>query len=282
MKLLRYGEAGKERPGLLDADGCIRDLSAHVRDIRSDMLSPEILTALAAIDPGTLPLVKGTPRMGVPVSGVRKFLAIGLNYVDHAKESGAAIPDEPILFTKAINCLQGPNDDVMLPRDSQHSDWEVELGIVIGTTARYVSPDEALDHVAGYVLVNDVSEREYQLRRGGSWDKGKGCETFGPVGPWLVTTDELPDPQAISLRLEVNGVRHQDGNTANMIFDVKTLVSYVSGFMVLEPGDIITTGTPAGVGMGLKPDPVFLRPGDVMTLQSDQLGSQQQTVIAWR
>lgn len=282
MKLLRYGEAGKERPGLLDADGCIRDLSAHVRDIRPDMLSPEILTALAAIDPGTLPLVKGTPRMGVPVSGVRKFLAIGLNYVDHAKESGAAIPDEPILFTKAINCLQGPNDDVMLPRDSQHSDWEVELGIVIGTTARYVSPDEALDHVAGYVLVNDVSEREYQLRRGGSWDKGKGCETFGPVGPWLVTTDELPDPQAISLRLEVNGVRHQDGNTANMIFDVKTLVSYVSSFMVLEPGDIITTGTPAGVGMGLKPDPVFLSPGDVMTLQSDQLGSQQQTVIAWR
>jgi len=281
MKLLRYGPPGRERPGLLDGDGRIRDLSGHVADIGPAELSRERLAELARIDPASLPLVEGSPRMGVPVAGVRKFLAIGLNYLDHVEESGLALPGEPVLFTKAISCLQGPDDDVMLPQGSTQSDWEVELGIVIGRTARYVSEEAALDHVAGYVLVNDVSEREYQLQRGGSWDKGKGCDTFGPVGPWLVTTDEIADPQDIRLWLGVNGIPRQDGTTAQMIFGVRTLVSYVSRFVTLEPGDILTTGTPAGIGAGMKPEPLYLKPGDVMTVGSDALGTQRQSVIAW-
>jgi 2-keto-4-pentenoate hydratase/2-oxohepta-3-ene-1,7-dioic acid hydratase in catechol pathway len=282
MKLLRYGEPGRERPGLLDRDGRIRDLSGHVADIGPAELSRDRLAALSRLDPASLPLVEGSPRMGVPVSGVRKFLAIGLNYRDHAAESNLPLPEEPVLFTKAISCLQGPDDDVMLPQGSTESDWEVELGIVIGRTARYVSEEAALDHVAGYVLVNDVSEREYQHKRGGTWDKGKGCDTFGPVGPWLVTADEIADPQDIRLWLDVNGARRQDGTTARMIFSARTLISYVSRFVTLEPGDIVTTGTPAGVGAGMKPEPVYLKPGDVMTVGSDRLGTQRQSVVAWK
>jgi len=282
MKLLRYGPVGQERPGLLDQNGVIRDLSAHVADIGPDQLSQAALNSLAAIDPATLPVVEGTPRHGAPVTGTRKFIAIGLNFADHAAESGAPVPEEPIVFTKATSCIQGPNDIVMLPRDSVKSDWEVELGVVIGTTARYVEEADALDHVAGYVLVNDLSEREYQLERGGSWDKGKGCDTFGPIGPWLVTRDEVGDVQSLGMWLDVNGKRMQTGNTATMVFDVAALVAYVSRFMTLEPGDIITTGTPPGVGLGMKPEPVYLKPGDTMRLGIDKLGEQQQSVIAWR
>lgn len=282
MKLLRYGPVGQERPGLLDQNGVIRDLSAHVADIGPDQLSPAALNSLAAIDPATLPAVKGSPRYGAPVTGTRKFIAIGLNFADHAAESGAPVPEEPIVFTKATSCIQGPDDIVMLPRDSVKSDWEVELGVVIGTTARYVEEADALDHVAGYVLINDLSEREYQLERGGSWDKGKGCDTFGPIGPWLVTRDEVGDVQSLGMWLDVNGKRMQTGNTATMVFDVAALVAYVSRFMTLEPGDIITTGTPPGVGLGMKPEPVYLKPGDTMRLGIDKLGEQQQSVIAWR
>jgi 2,4-diketo-3-deoxy-L-fuconate hydrolase len=282
MKLLRYGPVGQERPGLLDQSGVIRDLSAHVADIGPDQLSPAALNTLAAIDPASLPAVDGSPRYGAPVTGTRKFIAIGLNFADHAAESGAPVPDEPIVFTKATSCIQGPDDIVMLPRDSIKSDWEVELGVVIGTTARYVEEADALDHVAGYVLVNDLSEREYQLERGGSWDKGKGCDTFGPIGPWLVTRDEVGDVQSLGMWLDVNGKRMQTGNTATMVFDVAALVAYVSRFMTLEPGDIITTGTPPGVGLGMKPEPVYLKPGDTMRLGIDKLGEQQQSVIAWR
>lgn len=282
MKLLRYGPAGQERPGLLDQNGVIRDLSAHVADIGPDQLSPAALKSLAAIDPATLPAVEGAPRHGPPVTGTRKFIAIGLNFADHAAESGAPVPEEPIVFTKATSCIQGPDDVVMLPRDSVKSDWEVELGVVIGTTARYVEEADALDHVAGYVLVNDLSEREYQLERGGSWDKGKGCDTFGPIGPWLVTRDEVGDVQSLGMWLDVNGKRMQTGNTATMVFDVAALVAYVSRFMTLEPGDIITTGTPPGVGLGMKPEPVYLKPGDTMRLGIDRLGEQNQSVIAWR
>ncbi|ASG20172.1 MULTISPECIES: fumarylacetoacetate hydrolase family protein [Nitrospirillum] len=282
MKLLRYGPVGQEKPGLLDAAGQIRDLSGHVADIGPAQLSAEGLAALAALDIASLPVVSGSPRLGVPYTGTPKFLAVGLNYADHAAESNLPLPKEPVLFTKAISCLNGPNDDVMLPQDSVKSDWEVELGIVIGKTARYVDEADALSHVAGYVLVNDVSEREYQIERGGTWDKGKGCDTFGPVGPWLVTADEIADPQNIDLWLDVNGARRQTGNTGTMIFGVATLVSYISRFVTLQPGDLITTGTPPGVGMGVKPEPVFLKAGDVMRLGSDLLGTQQQTVIAWR
>ncbi|TWB35126.1 fumarylacetoacetate hydrolase family protein [Nitrospirillum pindoramense] len=282
MKLLRYGPVGQEKPGLLDAAGQIRDLSGHVADIGPDQLSAQGLATLAALDPASLPVVSGSPRLGVPYTGISKFLAVGLNYADHAAESNLPLPKEPVLFTKAISCLNGPNDDVMLPKDSVKSDWEVELGIVIGTTARYVDEADALRHVAGYVLINDVSEREYQIERGGTWDKGKGCDTFGPVGPWLVTADEIADPQNIDLWLDVNGTRRQTGNTSTMIFGVATLVSYISRFITLQPGDLITTGTPPGVGMGMKPEPVFLKAGDVMRLGSDLLGTQQQTVIAWR
>ena len=282
MKLLRYGLSGQERPGLLDGDGRIHDLSRHVPDIGPDYLSPARLAGLAKLDPRSLPLVSGTPRLGVPVARVGKFIAIGLNFVDHAEESNLPIPKEPVVFTKAISCLAGANDRVMLPKDSAKSDWEVELGVVIGRRASYVEQTEALDHVAGYCVVNDVSEREYQIERGGTWDKGKGCDTFGPVGPWLVTKDEVPDPQALGMWLDVDGKRMQTGNTRTMIFGVAEIVSYLSRFMTLLPGDIVTTGTPPGVGMGIKPHPIFLKPGDVMTLGIDGLGQQRQEVIAWQ
>ena len=281
MKLLRYGPVGAEKPGLLDADGHIRDLSAHLGDLDGAHLSPAALAKLARLDPAALPLVSGRPRLGVPVASVGKFIAIGLNFVDHAAESNLPIPKEPIVFTKMTSSLSGPNDQVMLPQESVKSDWEVELGIVIGSRASYVSEADALAHVAGYCLVNDVSEREYQLERGGTWDKGKGCDTFGPVGPWLVTSDEVGDPQALGMWLDVNGTRMQTGSTKTMIFGCATIVSYLSRFMTLLPGDIITTGTPPGVGMGKKPDPIFLKPGDVMTLGIDKLGTQRQEVVAW-
>lgn len=280
MKLLRYGPKGQEKPGTLDTEGRIRDLSGVIADITPDQLHGPALEALKAIDPTTLPLVEGQPRYGVPVNGVRKFLAIGLNYADHAAESNLPVPAEPILFTKATSCLTGPDDEVMIPRGSQKSDWEVELGVVIGARARYVSVENALDHVAGYVLVNDVSERAFQKEMGTQWDKGKGCDTFGPVGPWLVTSDELGDPQDLDMWLDLNGQRMQTGNTRTMIFDVKTLVSYVSEFITLEPGDILTTGTPPGVGEGKKPQ-VFLKAGDVMTLGIQKLGQQRQVVVGW-
>ncbi len=281
MKLVRFGPAGREKPGMVDADGRIRDLSDHVGDLGPAQISPQGLSRLAAIDLETLPIAPPGQRYGVPVSGVRKFIAVGLNFADHAAESGAAIPQEPVLFTKAISCLQGPNDQVMLPRGSVKTDWEVELGVVIGSTARYVEEADALQHVAGYVVVNDLSEREYQLERGGTWDKGKGCDTFGPVGPWLVTSDEVGDPQNLRMWLDLNGRRMQDGSTSTMIFGVATLVSYISRFMTLEPGDIITTGTPPGVGLGQKPEPFYLKAGDVMRLGIEKLGEQQQTVVAW-
>jgi 2-keto-4-pentenoate hydratase/2-oxohepta-3-ene-1,7-dioic acid hydratase in catechol pathway len=281
MKLLRYGPAGREKPGLVDSAGVIRDLSGRIPDLTPDQLAPARLAALAAIDPKTLPAVEGKPRLGVPVSGSRKFIAIGLNYADHAAEANLPLPPEPVIFTKAISCLNGPNDDVMLPKESVKGDWEVELGVIIGRTARYVDEQQALSYIAGYTLVNDVSEREFQLSRGGTWDKGKGCDTFGPVGPWLVTPDEVGDPQQLGMWLEVNGKRMQTGNTSRMIFPVRTIVSYCSRFMTLEPGDVITTGTPPGVGSGKKPTPVFLRAGDVMTLGIDKLGEARQNVVAW-
>ena len=282
MKLLRYGPAGQEKPGLLDGEGRIRDLSAHLPDIDARCLGAEGLAKLASLAPESLPRVAGEPRLGVPVAGIGKFIAIGLNYADHAAESNLPIPSEPVIFTKAISSLNGPNDPVMLPKDSVKGDWEVELGIVIGRRAAYVSEEEALAHVAGYCLVNDVSEREYQIERGGTWDKGKGCDTFGPLGPWLVTADEVGDPQALDLWLDVNGKRMQTGNTRTMIFTCAHIVSYVSRFMTLMPGDVITTGTPPGVGMGIKPNPVYLKPGDVMTLGIEKLGQQRQDVVAWQ
>jgi 2-keto-4-pentenoate hydratase/2-oxohepta-3-ene-1,7-dioic acid hydratase in catechol pathway len=282
MKLLRYGPAGREQPGLLDAQGRIRALSGRCSDIGPEQLDAATLKILAGIDPGGLPLVPGQPRLGLPFTGTRKFIAIGLNYADHAAEANMAVPGEPVLFTKAISCLQGPNDPVMLPRESKKTDWEVELGVVIGRTARYVEESAALDYVAGYVLINDVSEREYQLERGGTWDKGKGCDTFGPVGPWLVTRDEVGDVQDLNMWLDVNGQRMQTGNTRTMIFGVARLVSYTSCFMTLDPGDIITTGTPPGVGSGKKPHPIYLQAGDTVRLGIDKLGEQQQQVIAWQ
>ncbi len=281
MKLLRYGPRGSEKPGLLDAEGKIRDLSGHVADIDGKTITPEGLKALAAIDPATLPVVEGSPRYGVPVGNVGKFLAIGLNFADHAKEAGLEPPPEPIFFTKAISCLNGPNDDVMLPKGAEKGDWEVELGVVIGKRARYVEQSEALDYVAGYVLVNDVSERAFQKELGSQWDKGKGCDTFGPVGPWLVTADEVGDCQNLDMWLDLNGKRMQTGNSKTMIFGVAELIAYMSRFITLEPGDILTTGTPPGVGEGQKPDKIFLKPGDVMELGIEKLGSQRQNVIAW-
>ena len=280
MKLLRHGPKGHEKPALLDAQGVVRDLSGLVGDIMPATLSPSSLAALASIDPRALPAVP-QGRLGVPWSGMRKFIAIGLNYADHAAESNMPIPKEPIVFTKAASCAVGANHPVVLPQGSVKSDWEVELGIVIGSRARYVSEADALKHVAGYCVVNDVSEREYQLERGSQWDKGKGCDTFGPIGPWLVTADEVPDPQNLAMWLEVNGHRYQNGSTKTMIFGCATLVSYLSRFMTLEPGDCITTGTPPGVGMGVKPSPRFLKAGDVMKLGIAGLGEQQQTVFAW-
>jgi 2-keto-4-pentenoate hydratase/2-oxohepta-3-ene-1,7-dioic acid hydratase in catechol pathway len=282
MKLLRFGNPSQEKPGLLDTQGVIRDLSAHVSDFTPDQLAAGNLARLKAINPASLPAVSGPVRYGAPVAGVSKFVAIGLNYADHAAESGNPIPKEPIVFMKAPSCIQGPNDNVMLPKNSVKSDWEVELGVVIGRTARYVEKERALEYVAGYLAVNDLSEREYQLERGPQWDKGKGCDTFGPIGPWLVTTDEVGDPQQLDLWLDVNGKRMQTGNTRTMVFGVADLVAYVSRFMTLLPGDIITTGTPPGVGLGHKPQPLFLKAGDVITLGIEKLGEQKQQVISWQ
>ena len=279
MKLVRFGAAGHEKPGLVDTSGRIRDLSAHLKDIDSEALSPAGLKRIAALNPAELPLVDGTPRFGVPVTGSSKFVAIGLNYVDHAKEAGMAIPSEPIFFIKANTSLCGPNDATEKPRGSTKLDWEVELAIVIGTRAKYVSEADALNHVAGYAVCNDVSERNFQLERGGTWDKGKSHDTFGPVGPWLVTRDEIADPQKLGMWLDVNGERRQTGNTSTMIFTVAKCISYVSQFLTLLPGDIITTGTPPGVGSGMKP-PKFLNAGDVVTLGIDGLGAQRQQIVA--
>ena len=280
MKLLRVGPVGKEKPALLDALGRLRDLSTVLPDLGPAALSEASLARLRRVNPEKLPLLKGKPRLGCPIASVGKFIAIGLNYADHAKEAGLPLPTEPIIFMKATSCITGPNDPVMLPKGSIKSDWEVELGVVIGTRASYVTQKDALSHVAGYTLVNDISERSYQLERGGTWDKGKGCDTFGPIGPWLVTRDEIENPQALSMWLDLNGQRMQSGSTRTMIFKVAKLVSYVSQFMTLEPGDVITTGTPPGVGMGHKP-PVYLKKGDVMTLGIEGLGEQRQAVVAW-
>jgi 2-keto-4-pentenoate hydratase/2-oxohepta-3-ene-1,7-dioic acid hydratase in catechol pathway len=281
MKLLRYGPAGAEKPGLLDAEGAIRDLSGVVADISGAVLTPEGLAKLAGIDVNSLPKVAGNPRLGTCVSGVGKFIGIGLNFADHAAETGMALPSEPVMFMKATSCLSGPNDAVIMPRDATMLDWEVELGFVIGKKASYVSEAEALDHIAGFCLVNDVSEREFQTKRpGGQWDKGKGCDTFGPVGPWLVTRDEIGDTGNLPMWLEVNGKRYQDGNSNTMVFKPAFLVSYLSRFFTLHPGDIVTTGTPPGVGLGQKPTPVFLKVGDEMRLGIDGLGEQRQKVVA--
>src|SRR5579871_351132 len=282
MKLFRFGPKGSERAGLLDPTGVRRDLSGLIADITPEMLGPQALDRLARIDPASLPVVADGVRYGAPVNGVGKFLAIGLNYSDHAAESNMPLPAEPIVFMKATSCIQGPHDPVMLPRGSRKTDWEVELGVVIGRTARYVAEADALRYVAGYLVVNDLSEREYQLERGGTWDKGKGCDTFGPLGPWLVTTDEIQDPQDLDMWLEVNGRRVQSGNTRTMIFSVAKLVSYCSHFMTLCPGDVITTGTPPGVGMGMKPTPMFLKAGDRIRLGISRLGEQEQSVMAYQ
>jgi len=281
MKLVRYGNPGKEKPGLVDDQGKLRDLSAVIKDFDGAALGDATLAKLRKLKTEKLPLVRGNPRFGCPVANVGKFVAIGLNYVDHAIESGNPIPKEPVVFTKARSCIQGPNDPVMLPKNSVKGDWEVELGVVIGTRARYVSQKEALDHVAGYCVINDVSEREWQIEHGLTWDKGKGFDTFGPIGPWLVTRDEVPNPQKLAMWLDLNGKRVQTGNTRTMIFNVAKLVSYVSQLNTLEPGDIITTGTPPGVGMGMKP-PVYLKKGDVMTLGIEGLGEQRQEVVAFK
>ena len=281
MKLLRYGPKGQEKPGLLDAQGQVRDLSGVIADLRADMLTPEGLAPLRALDPASLPLVAQPGRMAPPWIGMGKFICVGLNYADHAAESGMPVPAEPVLFTKHTCTVIGCNDPVVLPQGSVKGDWEVELGVVIGRTARYVGEAQALGHVAGYCVVNDVSEREYQLERGGTWDKGKGCDTFGPVGPWLVTADEVADPQQLAMWLDVNGKRFQNGSTRTMVFGVAQLVSYISRFTTLYPGDLISTGTPPGVGMGHKPEPAFLKAGDKMNLSIEGLGEQHQTVYAW-
>jgi 2-keto-4-pentenoate hydratase/2-oxohepta-3-ene-1,7-dioic acid hydratase in catechol pathway len=281
MKLMRYGAKGAEKPGLLDAQGAVRDLSGELVDITPHTLTPHGLQRLRDVNPASLPIVAAPGRIAPPWTGCAKFLCVGLNYADHAAESGLPVPAEPVLFTKTLSSLIGCNDPVVLPKDSVKGDWEVELGVVIGTKARYVSEADALKHVAGYCIVNDVSEREYQIERGGTWDKGKGCDTFGPVGPWMVTADEVSDPQALSMWLEVNGKRVQNGSTKTMIFGVAHLVSYISRFMTLYPGDLISTGTPPGVGMGMKPSPVYLKPGDTMRVCIEGLGEQQQTVHAW-
>ncbi len=278
MKLVRYGNEGAERPGLIDANGVLRDLSAHISDIDGSMLNDAALERLRALDTEALPAVDGSPRFAPVVGNIGKFLCIGLNYSDHAAETGAAIPAHPILFFKANSAIVGANDDVIMPRGSTHTDWEVELGVVIGTTAKYVSEQEALSHVAGYCIVNDVSERHFQTQLTGQWTKGKSCDTFGPTGPFLVTRDEVPDPQALDMSLDVNGKRMQTGNTSTMIFSVAQIISHLSQLMTLHPGDIITTGTPPGVGMGIKPDPVYLKSGDVMELHISGLGQQRQTV----
>lgn len=279
MKLLRYGPPDQEKPGLLDASGGIRDLSGVIPDLRGEALSAAGLARLAALDPETLPRVSGNPRLGPPVAGTVNFVCIGLNYADHAAETGAAIPKEPIVFLKSLGALCGPNDEVMIPKGSVKTDWEVELAVIIGTRAKAVPEEAAMEHVAGYAVCNDVSEREWQIERGGTWDKGKGCDTFGPLGPWLVTKDEIADPQDLPMTLDVDGVRMQDGSTRTMIFGVRHLVSYVSHFITLHPGDVISTGTPPGVGLGKKP-PVFLRAGQEMRLSIAGLGEQVQRTVA--
>jgi len=281
MKLVRYGRPGKEKPGLVDAAGRLRDLSKVVPDIGPEQLSAKGLARLAKLNADKLPLVRGRPRMGVPFAGSTKFIAIGLNYSDHAAETGNPVPKEPIVFHKTLSCMQGANDDIMLPKSSVKTDWEVELGIVIGTRARYVSKKAALDHVAGYVLVNDVSEREWQQERGPTWDKGKGFDTFGPIGPWLVTPDEVGNPQKLDMWLDVNGEKRQRGNTKTMVFDCATLIAYVSQLMTLNPGDVITTGTPPGVALGMKP-PQFLKAGDVVTMGIQGLGEQRCKVVRFK
>jgi 2-keto-4-pentenoate hydratase/2-oxohepta-3-ene-1,7-dioic acid hydratase in catechol pathway len=280
MKLVRYGKPGKEKPGLVDSAGKLRDLTDIVDDIAGDALSPRTLARIGKIEPESLPLVRAKPRLGACIGRVGNFVAVGLNYADHAAESNMPIPKEPILFNKAPSCIVGPNDDIMIPKGSVKTDWEVELAIVIGARASYVGEAEALSHVAGYCICNDVSERAYQLEGTGQWMKGKGCPTFGPLGPWLVTAAEIADPQKLTMWLDVSGERMQSGSTATMIFGVKTLVSYISQFMILEPGDVITTGTPPGVGSGKKP-PRFLKPGDTVSLGIEGLGQQAQRVVAW-
>ncbi len=279
MKLVRYGDVGREKPGLLDADGTVRDLSAVVPDIGGAVLRPESMARLAALDPKSLPAVAGAPRLGPCVGGVGKFVCIGLNYSDHAAETGAAVPSEPIVFMKATSAITGPYDRIEIPRGSEKTDWEVELGVVIGKEAKYVAVEDALDHVAGYCVVNDVSERAFQIERQGQWTKGKSADTFGPIGPWLVGRDAVADPQNLKLWLEVDGVMRQNGSTRTMIFGVAFLVSYLSRFMSLQPGDIVSTGTPPGVGMGMKP-PVFLKPGNVVRLGVEGLGEQRLEVVA--
>ena len=279
MKLLRFGNPGSERPGVLDNDGRLRDLSNYVTDLRGDALLPESLARLRQLDLYSLPLVDGNPRIGACVGGIGKFICIGLNYADHAAETGADIPQEPVVFSKWTSAVVGPNDNVIIPRGSQKTDWEVELGVVIGKGGRYIDERDAMQHVAGYCVINDVSEREYQIERGGTWDKGKGCDTFGPTGPWLVTADEIPDPNALNLWLEVDGKRYQDGNTRTMIFKVPYIISYLSRFMSLQPGDVISTGTPPGVGLGQKPQPVYLRAGQTIRLGIEGLGEQQQLTV---
>ena len=281
MKLMRYGAKGAEKPALVDPNGAVRDLSGVLADITTHTLTPHGLQRLRELDPASLPLVANPGRTAVPWSGMQKFICVGLNYADHAAESNLPVPAEPVLFTKQISALMGPNDAVVIPQGSLKTDWEVELGVVIGTKARYVSEAEALQFVAGYCVVNDISEREYQIERGGTWDKGKGCDTFGPVGPWMVTSDEVPDPQALSMWLEVNGRKVQNGSTKTMVFGVAHLVSYISRFMTLMPGDLISTGTPPGVGMGQKPSAWYLKAGDTMRLGIAGLGEQAQTVHAW-
>ncbi len=281
MKLLRVGAPGLEKPAILHTDGTYRDLSAIVPELRGRVLTPEGLDRIRAVDPASLPILDRNQRIGPCVDQVGKFICIGLNYADHAAETGAPIPAEPIIFMKATSAIIGPNDDVIIPKNSTKPDWEVELGIVIGQEARYVDEANAMEHIAGYCIVNDLSERNFQIERGGQWDKGKGCDTFGPIGPWLVTPDEIPDPQNLAMWLEVDGHRYQNGSTRTMIFNVVQIVSYVSQFMSLQPGDIISTGTPPGVGMGIKPDPVWLKPGNVMHLGIDGLGEQRQTVKAY-
>ena len=278
MKLLRYGAVGAEKPGLLDDAGLLRDLSADVSDITGDMLDDASLAKLRALDPSTLPIVEGEQRIGACVGNIGKFLCIGLNYSDHAAETGAAIPEHPILFFKANSAIVGPYDDVVMPRGSEKTDWEVELGVVIGKEAKYVTKENALDHVAGYCIVNDVSERHFQANLTGQWTKGKSCDTFGPTGPWLVTRDEVEDPQKLDMALDVNGKRMQTGTTATMIFTVAEIIEHLSQLFTLHPGDVITTGTPPGVGLGIKPDPVFLKKGDVMDLTIQGLGHQRQKV----
>lgn len=279
MKLLRYGELGAEKPGILDDDGNIRDLSGHIDDVSGAFIDDATLDRLRALDPASLPVVEGNPRLGPCVANIGKFMCIGLNYSDHAAETGAKIPDHPILFMKATSAVVGPNDTVSIPRGSEKSDWEVELGVVIGKKAKYVSEADALGYVAGYCVINDVSERHFQAHISGQWTKGKSCDTFGPTGPWLVTRDEIPDPQNLGMWLDVSGERRQTGSTKTMIFTVAQCIEHLSGLMTLHPGDVISTGTPPGVGLGMKPEPVFLKVGDVMELGIDGLGTQRQDVV---